>query len=349
VGPQVKGGSSSENILFAGRGQGTFRDRLLDPDAFLQTQVEVCVKMLANQGDFVPVVSPMIGIVALPSAFGCPVEWWENDLPAARPAIHDPMQVYALQKPTLTAGVMGMALDYTRRWLERTQGCFPIGPADCQSPLDLAALILGHNQYLEALYTHPAEIKHLLQLLTETQIEFLLAQREMVKSSGAEFVPSYSYPWLPDGMGVNIAHDENVMISAAMHDEFALPYLNQISEAFNGIFIHSCGRFVHQLGSFAKVYKLRGLEFGASEAPFGPVMQAFNGKIVLSVRIGLNQDVVFHSMAEFVRRVIQAASTYRGLMINCDITNGVLTEDWPVVDLDEIYQLIPCPARNLAQ
>ena len=340
VGPRVKGGITSENVLFVREGEGTFRDRLLDPERYLQTQVEVCQKMLANRGDFVPVISPMIGIVAIPSALGGEVKWWENDLPAVRPAIHSPAEIETLHKPALTDGVMGKALDYTRHWLERTRGAFPIGPADCQSPLDLAALVMGHNNYLESLYTHPRELKRLLQMLTETQIEFLSEQRRIVKEYGAEFVPSYAYPWLPDGCGVNIAHDENVMISADMHDEFALPYLNQISEAFNGIFIHSCGRFVHQLESFAKIYKLRGLEFGASEAPFEPVIRRFNGQIVLSVRIGLHQDIVFPSMADFVRQVRRASHTNRGLFINCDITNGIVPDDWPVVDLEEIYQIV---------
>jgi hypothetical protein len=342
VGPNVVGGKSSENVLFVREAEGTYKERLFDPEKYLQTQVKVCLDMLANKGDFVPVISPMIGIVAIPSALGCQIQWWENDLPATRPLISDPSEVYSLTKPSLSDGVMGMALQYTRHWLERTQGRFPIGPVDCQSPLDLAALVLGHSNYLMALYTHPKEIKYLLQFLTDLQVEFLLAQRQIVREYGAEYVPSYAVPWLPDGFGVNIAHDENVMISAQMHDEFALPYLNQISEAFNGIFIHSCGRFVHQLPSFAKVYKLRGLEFGASEATFKPVMDFFNGKIVLSVRIGLNQDIVFPSMIDFVRQILQARKTNRGLFINCDISNGVIPEGWPVVDLSEIYHLFGC-------
>ena len=65
-------------------------ERLLDPEKYLQTQKDVCLKMLANRGDFVPVISPMIGIIAIPSALGCPVQWWEDDLPAVRPAISSP-------------------------------------------------------------------------------------------------------------------------------------------------------------------------------------------------------------------------------------------------------------------
>jgi len=340
VGPRVKGGSSSENILFVRSGEGTFKDRLLDPEKYLQTQIQTNMKMMENRGDFIPVLSPMIGIVAIPSAFGCEIKWWDNDLPAAVPVLQDPVRIPELKRPAVRDGVMGMALDYTDHWLKRTRSTFPIAPVDCQSPLDLAALILGHNNYLLALKTHPREMHQLLQMLTDILIEFLKAQRQMVRAAGAEYVPSYSYPWLPDGFGINIAHDENVMISAQMHDEFALPYLNQISEAFNGIFIHSCGRFVHQLPSLAKVFKLRGLEFGASEAPYEPVIDYFNGKIVLSIRIGLHQDIVFDSMADFVRRVRKVSKTNRGLFINCDVTNGIIPQDWPEVNLEEIYELM---------
>lgn len=340
VGPRVKGGSSSENILFVRSGEGTFKDRLLDPEKYLQTQIQTNMKMMENRGDFIPVLSPMIGIVAIPSAFGCEIKWWDNDLPAAVPMLQDPAKIPELKRPAVRDGVMGMALDYTDHWLKRTRSTFPIAPVDCQSPLDLAALILGHNNYLLALKTHPKEMHHLLQILTDILIDFLQVHRQMVWTAGAEYVPSYSYPWLPDGFGINIAHDENVMISAQMHDEFALPYLNQISEAFNGIFIHSCGRFVHQLPSLAKIYKLRGLEFGASEAPYEPVIDYFNGKIVLSIRIGLHQDIVFDSMADFIRRVRKVSKTNRGLFINCDVTNGIIPENWPVVDLEEIYELM---------
>ncbi len=62
------------------------------------------------------------------------------------------------------------------------------------------------------------------------------------------------------------------MISAAMHDRF-VPYLNRLSDAFGGIYVHSCGRWVHQFPSLANVHHLGGVEFGASEAPFEPVLE----------------------------------------------------------------------------
>ena len=85
---------------------------------------------------------------------------------------------------------------------------------------------------------------------------------------------------------------------------------------------------------------MRGLEFGASEAPYEPVIDYFNGKIVLSIRIGLHQDIVFDSMVDFVRRVRKVSKTNQGLFINCDVTNGIIPEDWPMTDLEEIYELM---------
>jgi hypothetical protein len=45
-------------------------------------------------------------------------------------------------------------------------------------------------------------------------------------------------------------------------------------------------------------------------------------------------------MADFVRKVVAAATTSRGLFIHVDITNGLVGADWPETDLDEIYAIL---------
>ena len=155
----------------------------------------------------------------------------------------------------------------------------------------------------------------------------------------AEFVPAMFQPWMPDGFGISVSNDECALISASLHDEFSVPYLNRISEAFGGIYIHSCGRWAHQIPSLRKVRALRGLEFGASEAPYAPVLEAFGGRTVLAVRVGLHRDLTFDGMAGFVRSIRAASRTSRGLFLHVDITNGIPGEQWPVTDLPEIYRL----------
>ena len=267
--------------------------------------------------------------------------WWENDFPAVRPLLGDhPEKVRSLPRPKVTDGQLGRILDYTRVFLERTGGTMPIRLGDIQGPLDNAALIFGHTSFLEALITSPREVHALLDMITDLMIEFAAAQRGVVRAAGAEFVPSSFQPWLPDGRGISVANDVAVMLSPELHDEFGLPYLNRLSDAFGGVYIHSCGDWTHLFPSLEKVRGLRGLEFGASEAPYDKVLARFGGRTVLACRVGLHRDIRFDGMADFVGRIVAAAPTPRGLFIHVDITNGLVGTDWPETDLEEIDRLL---------
>jgi hypothetical protein len=341
AGGAVIGGEPVKSALFSTEGTDTVRDRLRDPAKFLSAQLEEIKGQVAMQGDFVPALCPTLGVIGIPSAFGCEVVWWEKDFPAVRPLpAEDPAFVHTLTSPGIRDGELGRILDYTKFFLEQTASTFPIRLADTQGPLDNAALIMGHNNFLLAMQTHPGEVHHLLGMVTDLIIDFALAQRDLVRSWGAEFVPSMFQPWIPDGFGLSVANDECVMISPELHDEFSVPYLNRISEAFGGVYVHSCGNWTHQLPSLKKVVNLRGVEFGASETPIGLVVKALGGKTVIACRIGLNRDNRFNSMPEFISRIRQAYPANRGLFIHVDITNGIPGEQWPVTDLGEVYRLM---------
>lgn len=341
VGPRMKGGTPVPSAIFSTDGPDSVRDRLLDPEKFLQAQLTEMRAQLQFKGDYVPSLCPAIGVVGIPSAFGGEVIWWERDLPAVRPAIgDDPMEVYDLPKPSIRDGELGRILDYTRYFAEQTGGQIPIRLGDFQGPLDAAALIFGHNNFLMAMLTNPDEVHHLMGMVTDLMIEVIHAQRDAAHEYGAEFVPSLHQPWLPDGLAVSVSNDECVMMSSEMHAEFHVPYLNRLSEEFGGIYHHSCGKWSHQFPSLEAIHNLRGLEFGASEATYEPVLEHFNGKVFTSCRIGLQRDMTFDGMADFVRKVMGKAKTTRGFFINVDVTNGIVGDDWPETDLDEIYNLI---------
>lgn len=340
VGPRVKGGAPVRSALFSTEGKDTVKARLLDPVKFLEAQLEEIDGQAKLRGDLVPALCPTLGVIAIPSAFGAEVVWWENDFPAVRPVAGGLEAARRLERPKVTGGELGRILAYTRVFLERTEGKMPIRLGDIQGPLDNAALICGHTAFLEALLTAPREAHQILSTVTDLMIEFATAQREIVRTAGAEFVPSSFQPWLPDGRGLSIANDVGVMLSPDLHDEFSVPYLNRLSDAFGGVYIHSCGDWTRLFPSLEKVRNLRGLEFGGSEAPYDQVLGRFGGRTVLACRVGLNRDVRFAGMADFVRRVIAAAPTPRGLFLHIDITNGLTGDDWPETDLDEIYALL---------
>jgi hypothetical protein len=341
VGPRVKGGSPVRSALFSTEGKFAVRERLLDPARFLEAQLEEIEGQSKLRGDLVPALCPTLGVIAVPSAFGAEVVWWENDFPAVRPVLGDlPERVYELRPPKVSDGELGRILDYTRVFAEKTAGRVPIRLGDIQGPIDNAALIFGHTTFLQALITHPQEVHHLLGMITDLMIEFAAAQRQVVRDLGTEFVPSGFQPWLPDGTALSVANDVGVMLSPELHDEFSVPYLNRLSEAFGGVYIHSCGDWTHLFPSLEKVHGLRGLEFGASEAPYPRVLERFGGKTVLACRVGLHRDIRFAGMADYVRKVLAAAPTVRGLFVHVDITNGLVDASWPETDLDEIYGLL---------
>ena len=352
--PRVKGGAPIRSALFSTEGKDTVRARLLDPGKFLAAQLEEIDAQSGLRGDLVPALCPTLGVIAVPSAFGAEVVWWENDFPAVRPLIGDrPERIRDLVRPRITDGGLGRILDSTRVFLERTGGRMPIRLGDIQGPLDNAALVFGHTSFLEALITAPREVHTLLDMITDLMIEFAAAQRGFVRAAGAEFVPSAFQPWLPDGRGISVANDVAVMLSPELHDEFGVPYLNRLSDAFGGVYIHSCGDWTHLFPSLEKVRGLRGLEFGASEAPYDKVLARFGGRTVLACRVGLHRDIHFDSMADFVGKVISAAPTPRGLFVHVDITNGLVGADWPETDLAEIFALLdagnpawPAPAMR---
>jgi hypothetical protein len=341
VGPRVRGSRPIRSALFSTEGEDTVRDRLLDPAKFLKAQLAEIDDQMSLQGDFVPCLCPAFGVINIPAAFGCEVVWREDNFPSVKPlALRDPAGVYDLPRPTLSSGEMGRILDTTRHFIEKTEGRIPIRLTDIQGPLDSAALIMGHTEFFTAIKTHPWEAHHLLQIITDFTIESAKGQRSLVRGRGVEFVPSLFQPWIPDGFGISVSNDACVMISAEEHDEFCIPYLNQISGAFGGLYIHSCGNWLHQIPSLAKVRGLRGLEFGVSETPFAPVAEYFDGRVVLACRVGLHRDIKFKGMADYVAAILKSKKTNRGLFINVDITNGLIDDAWPETDLAEIYGLL---------
>ncbi|GEM_PF-521920 len=346
TGPRVKGGRPIRSALFSTEGEDSVRDRLLDPEKFLRAQLVEIDDEMSLPGDFVPCLTPAFGVVNIPAAFGCEIIWWEDNFPSVRPLhLEHPEDIGRIQKPAVSSGLMNRILDYTRHFIARTGGRMPIRLTDIQGPLDSACLIVGHTEFLTGIRTCPAEVHRLLDMITDFTIACVRTQREVVLSCGGEFVPSLFQPWMPDGFGISVSNDACVMISAEDHDEFCLPYLNRISDAFGGLYVHSCGHWLHQIPSLEKVRNLRGLEFGASETPFRPVADRFGGRVVLACRVGLHRDIKFAGMADYVQHILREKTTNRGLFIHVDITNGLIDENWPETDLEEIFKSLEQDAR----
>lgn len=322
------------------REEETKLERFNDPHKMLQYQLREIETRRDITDDYVPALFPYLGTAIIPSAFGCEVRWFEDQDPWALPLISvDPNEVYDLDKPLASDGLLGKVLDYTVYLAKHSEGRFPIRMTDIQSPLDAAYLIWRSEDFLVAMFTNPTEVHHLLNMVTDLIIEFIRAQRALVR----EFIPCH-YPniFMPDGLGIAISDDALAILSPTLYEEYGLPYVTRLAESFDGIFIHSCGDFSHNLANLAKVPKLRGLDFAAGEIPFDAVANQFWGKAVLSIRLGLNKKIQFPSIPAFVEYILRNKPGNRGVFMVIDTWYRLPStgRPWREDDISAIYALI---------
>lgn len=224
---------------------------------------------LSHETDYVPYLDPFEGVTVISEAFGCKVEVPENGDPWIRePLIKDnPEDVYLLKKPSKDNEVYQRVLETLRFFEEKTGYQIPVGATDPQGPLDVASLIWNNQDFLKACILNRKEVHHLLSLVTESFIEFFSMQYETLKNPA---YPVHSFPLVDSCDGISISDDEAILLSPPMYEEFGIPYLSRISEAFGGLYYHCCGDFGHILQSILKIKGLRAINGHLSPREFKP-------------------------------------------------------------------------------
>lgn len=325
-------------------------ERFNDPAKMLAHWAKEIAEHQCIQDDYVPIRPTYLGTGVFPSAFGSPVQWFENADPWVEPVMSaDASAVYALRQPTVQDGLLCRVLDLTR--FMATEPANVLGSdspvrvrvTDVQGPLDVAYLVWHSEEFLIALHKHPEEAQTLMRMCTDLVIDFVQEQRSAAKSLGAEFVPCHYPPiWMPDGWGIAVSDDCAALLSPRQYAQFALPYLNEVSDAFGGVFVHSCGDFTHNLGNLEKVRNLRGIDFAVGEQPLGPIAERFSGRCVLSVRLGLDKDRKFASIPDWVEHVVRSAPTPKGLYftVNTWYSSPGSGRPWKPADLERLYRII---------
>ncbi len=292
---------------------------LLDKEVQLKASLQHIQAMEQAQqyfafDDAINHLQPYQGVPIFASAFGCPVEFFDYQLPANRPLYSGddaPAQVLALTLPAIDSNMLGDILEMTSYFEKQTGGKYPIAVTDLQSPMDNAYLIWNSCDFMCAMFTDKQAVHHLLRLCTDLFIGFVKEMRSRVSN----FIPAHFPPvYLPDGKGVALSEDTLAVLSSELFEEFALPYLNEVSEEFGGLFVHSCGNIEHQLGSIRKIKDLRGLNFSVSATRFEAVWAALKDTCCIIPHCS-DENIVrsFDGAEEWIFHVMGIKDTNRGL------------------------------------
>lgn len=257
-----------------------------DPAKNLELRLVLAERSLAIGSDYTPMIdlSEPYGTVMVPDAFDCPISWRGDDPPWSDPIITDAQQVYSLKKPRVRESKMIQDIRKHVEWGQREAGGrLPMLLIDLQSPYSVACQIWDWETLMTACFAQPDAVHLFLRMVTEFSIEFMQEYMTWIEQP---LHPGRNFPSIRDDIGINIADDTAViMLSPEQYEEFALPYNVQIAEAFNGLSIHSCGDYNHQLDNLMKIPGLKAIQchMGPGEMPAEPLVDKVNGKVAVWV------------------------------------------------------------------
>ena len=245
--------------------------RVEDPEADVRYQLEgvrqqiECLKCSEEAG--IPLANTPafnlihFGTAPLATAFGAEFVLRPNDQPGFEPAVHTPEEVMKLRKPNLYKdGILPRILERIQYYNEATRGEVILTPCDTAGPWSVATSIWHYEDMLEAIYTAPEAVHHLLDLLTESIIEWYNIQETYIGRWGRTH-SSFSWPFLQRGIG--IGDDCMVTVSPAIWEEFFLPYNNRLSREYgNLITYHCCMGYERYFESLIKTDGFLGFDAG---------------------------------------------------------------------------------------
>jgi hypothetical protein len=229
-------------------------------EARLEKFLEGAPQCLKDCPDYIPVFPTQIGPAQQASAFGCEViQVQDNDTFWGRQLFHDydPDHILSMTPPAPDAGFQGESIEHARQAEEFFGGAISVRIGDMQGPVDVAGQVWGEENLFRAMFEHPEAAHHLIGLAADLLIGFHKAQEAVV----SEFIGMHcpSNIWMPPGFGTALSEDYAPLLSPRLYEEFSLPYVNRISDACGGVWIHCCGNFTHNFGNFLKIKNLRGI------------------------------------------------------------------------------------------
>jgi len=104
------------------------------------------------------------------------------------------------------------------------------------------------------MYRHPDLVHKLMELLTETYIEWILVQKDHIGMELDEAYATLYGAWIPKGKGgAFMGDDAAAYLSPHLYKEFVAPYDERVLSKFGGGLIHWCGDARHNYENFLRI------------------------------------------------------------------------------------------------
>ena len=240
----------------------------------------------ANRGEIVdfdmPNIKPNLGIGTLAAAFGCQLKINDEADPWTTTLIKRECRdkVYELTRPDPEKNPIFKKIRERISSLQERSD-MPLRLVNVASPLVTASMIWDYTDFIMALIESPKEVHYLLDLITESTIDFVNVQLESIKNlhtMGHEVLP------VPREVGLRISDDTAVLLSPKLYRDFGVQYNGRLAKEFGGIVVHSCGDCKHIIPSMLETPGLRGLDLTLPQNSDWSPLVAAAGTVALSLR-----------------------------------------------------------------
>lgn len=234
-----------------------------DPEKMLVNELASVYAGTKLRDDRVYSVRANYGVGTMASMFGCKTVLTMDNMPWCEPlSERELLEALDCGVPDMDAGFAKKVLDTEQFYLQRFSGypnlreAIHVYVCDTQGPFDTAHLVMGHRIYTE-IYDNPRLVHRLLDLVTETYIQFTRAQKAIIVE-GNDW--SYHSTARVRG-GVRICEDSATNLSPSSYLEFCRPYNERILSEFGG-WIHYCGSGHQIFPHVISTPGLSGINFG---------------------------------------------------------------------------------------
>ncbi len=202
--------------------------------------------------DTIPYLDMLTGTEIFAAAFGCPVHYFENDMPIAMPMIQSVEEISKVKVPCIWDTSLADFFEMAYKIRERTDKDAVFRRPDIQSPMDIGALVMNKEEFLVATITEPDAVKELTAKTRELLTAFTDA---WIKEFGEELVAHFPDYYMP--YGLTLSDDEVGCFRSETYEELCLPNMKFLGEKYKMLGIHCCADSRHQWDNFRKIPNLK--------------------------------------------------------------------------------------------
>ncbi|MDR2572169.1 MAG: hypothetical protein LBD23_17985 [Oscillospiraceae bacterium] len=242
------------------------------------------------EDDSLPFLFPVTGTEIFAEAFGCNVIYPENNMPFALPLVSDSSAATKLKVPKLEDTPLMMLFDIADELRHFAGSDALIRLPDVQCPIDVSALIWDKNDFFLTMIDKPEAIHELAGKIKELQIAFF---DEWFKRYGTTFIAHFPNYYM-DG-GITMSVDELGCVSPQMFREFFTGEINDLSQRYGGVGIHTCADSIRQWDNLKQIDGLKLLNIHYDKSDIFTAFDLFKDKCA-QMHCILDMKTTVHNM-----------------------------------------------------